>query len=604
MKEKRKNIIKIIVLLLTSIFIVMCLNINLEQGTLEEVFNGNSVLYIIYGFFIYKMLEQIIKIEDKRAKICCIILGIIFGICEVLGYSIMKTNSLSLVFGSKLSILKSFFKLIGYITIFYSILLILFIKIIPNIKENISKKEEWKFFTNNKKSFLLTTILILVAYLPYFLHEYPGFISTDTISEMATGLYSMDYIVNHHPVFHIVLISIAMNFGKLIGNYNLAVGIFSIFQILFTAITFSFVLYYMSKKNVNKYIRIIALAFFMFYQPFAMYSITLWKDIPFSIMIVWLTIGMIEIATNKEFYNKSRNIILVFIAAAFVILFKNNGFYIVLICIPFIIIASKENRKKSIILSIAILLFYVVLKGPIFSMFGIHEGPIREALSIPCQQIARVVRDEELSEDDKQKINKFLPVEEIGEAYYPLISDSVKDKLDNEMVKANKIEFIKLWVELFFKYPKTYIESFLNGSYGYWYPESYNWVIWGGYNEESWKWARTALKIDISKEPIVENKGIEILKSLAGRREVPILGMIYSIGFIAWIELIAMTYLIYKKQYKLLLAFVPILGVWLTCVASPVWCEYRYSYGLFTCLPLIIAISITQLEKEDKEGTK
>lgn len=602
MKEKR--MIKNLLLILVAVFIVMCLNINLEYCALEEVFNGNSVLYIIYGIFTYKMLEEVIQIKDKRAKICCIILGIIFGLCEVLGYSIMQTNSLSLVLGSKLAILKSFFKLIGYITIFYSILLLLFTKMIPSIKEKFSKKEEWKYFTNSKKSFLLTTVLILVAYLPYFLHEYPGFISTDTISEMATGLYSMDYIVNHHPVFHIVLISIAMNFGKLIGNYNLAVGVFSICQMIFIAITFSFVLYYMSKKKVHRYIRVIALLFFMFYQPFAMYSITLWKDIPFSIMIVWLTIGMIEIATNKAFYSKSKNMILVFLAAVFVILFKNNGFYIVLICIPFIIIASKENRKKATVLSIAILLFYIVLKGPIFSMFGIHEGPIREALSIPCQQIARVVRDEQISEYDRQRINQFLPVEEIGEAYYPLISDSVKDKLNNEKVKENKTEFIKLWVELFFKYPKTYIEAFLNGSYGYWYPEAYNWVIWGGYNEESWEWARTALQIDISKEPIVENRGIEILKSLAGRREVPILGMIYSIGFIAWVELIGMTYLIYKKQYKLLLAFVPILGVWLTCIASPVWCEYRYSYGLFTCLPLIIAISITQSEKEEKEGTK
>lgn len=601
---KENKIIKNLLLILASILIVMCLNINLEYCALEEIFNGNSVLYIIYWIFTYKILVGTIEIKDKRAKICCTILGIIFGLCEVLGYSIMQTDSLSLVLGSKLAILKSFCKLIGYSTIFYGILLLLFTKMIPSIKDKFSEKKEWDYFTNNKKSFLLTTVLILVAYLPYFLHEYPGFISTDTISEMATGLYSMDYIVNHHPVFHIVLISIAMNFGKLIGNYNLAVGIFTIFQMIFIAITFSFVLYYMSKKKVHKYIRIISLIFFMFYQPFAMYSITLWKDIPFSIMIVWLTIGMIEIATNKEFYSKSKNMILVFIATVFVILFKNNGFYIVLICIPFMIIASKGNRKKATVLSMAILLFYVVLKGPIFSIFGVHNGPIREALSIPCQQIARVVRDEKISEEDKQRINQFLPVEEIGGAYYPLISDSVKDKLNNEMVKENKVEFIKLWVELFFKYPKTYIEAFLNGSYGYWYPESYNWVIWGGYNEELWEWARTALKIDISKEPIVENRGIEVLKSLAGRREVPILGMIYSIGFIAWIELIAMTYIIYKKQYKLLLAFVPILGVWLTCIASPVWCEYRYSYGLFTCLPLIIAISITQSEKEDKEGTK
>ena len=486
--------------------------------------------------------------------------------------------------------------------IFYNILLVLFVKGLPKIK--CLKNKENKFFTNNKRSFFIVTILIFLFYLPYFLSKYPGIISTDSISEMSTALFFMNDMVNHHPVFHIAIISIFMNVGKVFNNYNLGIALYSIFQMICTACTFSFVLYYMAKRNVNFYIRVLCFFIIALYPPFACFSITMWKDVPFGLSMILYTICMVELAINKKFLKSIKNIIFLILSMIFVILFRNNGIYVVILSIPFMIFFIKNSRKAMTIISILVVLIYLIFKGPIFMVLNIKDGPIREALSVPLQQIARTVkkRNNELTDEEKWKINEYMPVEKIGELYYPLISDNVKDTLNNEAVKENKMDFIKLWLKLFLKYPIEYIEAFLSGSYGYWYPEAKNWVIWE-FDQDSYELSRNAINANIKKNPIINIGITEKIIHIVNYTSIPVISGFFSIGLTFFATLTMLIYVvIYKKRYKMILAYLPIMFLWLTTIASPVWCEYRYIYSLFTCAPILI-IAITEFinKEESKE---
>lgn len=481
---------------------------------------------------------------------------------------------------------------------FYNILLLLFVKGLPKLKT--LKNRECKFFTNNKRSFFIIALIIFLLYLPYFLSGYPGIISTDSISEISSSLSSTNGMVNHHPVCHIAIISIFMNIGKIINNYNLGIALYSIFQMICTAFTFSFVLYYMANKNVNFYIRLLCLGIFALYPPFASYAITMWKDVPFGLSMVLYTICMVELATNKDFLKNIKNKILLILVMMLVILFRNNGIYVVILSIPFMIFFTKNTRKAMIIISILIIGMYAIWKGPIFSLLNIKDGPIREALSVPLQQIARTVkyRGSELTDEEKEEIDKYIPVEKIGDLYYPLISDNVKDTLNNEAVKENKLDFIKLWLRLFVKYPREYVESFLSGSYGYWYPETKNWVIWE-FDNASYEIGRNALKIDIEKDSIINSALLDKIIHAINYTSITGVSGIFSIGLTFFATVTMLMYIVYKKKYKLILAYVPVMFLWLTTIASPVWCEYRYIYSLFTCAPILI-ITITEFVKVDE----
>ena len=360
---------KKIISLIISIFTVMFLNINLENvHTFRECFYTFQITDVVYVVLYYLLFQKVIGIKDKRAKICCSVLAIIFGLCEVIGYSISKYCNLSCIIGSKSVALKAILKFIGYYITFYNILLLLFKKGMPKIKT--LKNKEFNFFTNNKKSFFCVALIIFLCYLPYFLSQYPGIVSTDSISEISTSLFSMNNMVNHHPVLHIIIVSIFMNIGKAINNYNLGIALYSISQMIFTTCTFSFVLYYLAKKNVNFYIRVLCFIIFALYPPFANYSITMWKDVPFGLSMLLYTIGMVELATNKEFLKSVKNKILFSLVTIMVILFRNNGIYVVILSIPFMIFFTQSSRRTITIISIILIILYAIWKGPIFSLLN------------------------------------------------------------------------------------------------------------------------------------------------------------------------------------------------------------------------------------------
>lgn len=58
--------------------------------------------------------------------------------------------------------------------------------------------------------------------------------------------------------------------------------------------------------------------------------------------------------------------------------------------------------------------------------------------------------------------------------------------------------------------------------------------------------------------------------------------------------------IIYKKNIKYMLPLIPLYGLWLSImIATPVFSELRYVFGLFTCLPLILVLAFW----EKKEGS-
>lgn len=550
-----------------------------------------------------------IKIRNKRAIIVSIIIAVLLGTFQMVGTSIHQSNDLSGIFQDGMTFGKSLLKLFGYSIIFSVVIFLLYTKVIPKWKKR--EKTEKKFFTNNKRSFFLIMGICFLAYVPYLLHEFPGIVSPDSCIEIMTGLGYVQPISNHHPVFHALIISIAMNIGKWIGNYTAGIAIYSVAQMIFTAGVFSFAIYYMAKKEVPTSIRFICLVFFAFYPPFEAYSVTMWKDVPFGLLMVLYTICLIELITNKDvFMKKIKNNIVLYLVMVLLFLFRNNGIYVVALTIPFMILASKNYRKRMGIICGILILTYILVKGPIFSILNIKEGGVKEALSIPLQQFARVTKyqGDKLTQEEKNAIYEFLPVEDLAERYNPQLSDPVKNKFNQQAWKEDKINFIKLWGKLCLKYPKDCIESFLCNSYGYWYPEakgvviSYdfvNWELYGNIFDE--KLAETIKDIRYEKTPIVKIPIIDEIKQEIDNRNIPFVYLLFSIGFFFWLFLISMGYVITKKQYRFLLPYIPILILWLTCLASPVACEYRYIYSLFTCFPLLSVGIISMINQKVKE---
>lgn len=555
---------------------------------------------------IWEKAKDIFK--DKRCNIISLIIAIILSLFQVIGHSIDNYMSLDGILKDKTTLVNSIVSFFGYTLVLFFILVLLYKIIFPKILRK--EEKDYKFFTNNKRSFILVAIFIFIMYIPYFLNEFPGIISPDSLSEILQGM-GYRQLANHHPIAHIGIIAIAMNIGKAIGNYNIGIGIYSIFQMILTACIFSYTIYFMAKYKISNVLRGIVLIIYAFYPPFAIYSVTMWKDIPFALFMTLYVTFLIEIAIDKETIKLKSFNIKFLITMILVFLFRNNGIYVLFLSMPFVIAMYKGYRKKLIVLYLIVFSIYTIFTGPVFKTFNIKKSSIRETLSVPLQQFARVwiKNNETLTEEEKELIHTFLPSDDIEQAYNPTFSDPIKAKFSNQVWKEKKIEVIKLCVKFWIKYPKTSLEALLCNCYGYWYPDCKGCV-------SSYDFARTAditakdetdrraFEVKYDKSPIIKINICEYLKVKTNEKSFNIETIWYSIGFVFWLFIISYGYIIYRKKYKISIAYIPVIALWLTTLASPLAIEYRYIYSLFTCFPIIGISTIEFANKKEISSEK
>ena len=93
--------------------------------------------------------------------------------------------------------------------------------------------------------------------------------------------------------------------------------------------------------------------------------------------------------------------------------------------------------------------------------------------------------------------------------------------------------------------------------------------------------------LNLKTRPLLEISAVRKIDSLIEKRDIPIISMLFSIGFMFWLIIIALVYNIYNKCYKNILIYIPVIMLWLTTLASPVFCEFRYVYSIVTCLPVL-----------------
>ena len=573
----KKNSITNILIGIISIFTTIGMQLDISLGMpLEERFSHNSVISVIAFLFIFFLISEVKNIKDRRIIILTTILSIIFSTIEIVGFYLDKYQQLHF---SKACILK----LLSYLVLFYCAISIIFIKI-----KNFKDKNNHKFYKlSNKKVFFFSWILIIICWIPYLIKYYPGVMTPDSILQAGQAIvYGLN---SHHPMFHTLIIKVCLTIGNCINDYNLGVAIYSIMQMLAMSSIFAYTILYMYKKNLPQKFYIIVLVFFAIYPVFGIYSITMWKDILFAGAMLLYTIQVVELIhnTDKYIYSIKCNIVFI-ISVLLVVLLRNNGIYAIVLSIPIMIMALKKYWKRLCIIYILPIVVYSIFNSFCYNIIHANKGNVAEAFSVPMQQIARVVKyhKNELTNEEKDKINIYIPVEDVESLYDSRISDPIKNTFNSIAFKENKMSFFKLWFDLFKKYPRDYIESFLYNSYGYWYPDTIYWIYATGIGNNDFGIEQTGLK------------DLKLLDKLTEYRNIPVISMIYSIGFAFFIILFVIVYLIYEKKYKYILSFITIIALWITTLASPVYCEYRYIFSIFTCLPILI--STIMINKENK----
>ena len=170
---------------------------------------------------------------------------------------------------------------------------------------------------------------------------------------------------------------------------------------------------------------------------------------------------------------------------------------------------------------------------------------------------------------------------EIKNVYAPHIVDPVKNHANRGVLATTEKQFLETWFSLFLKNPDTYVEAYLSQTLGYWYPSVKYWTT-GSLSSEN-----TYGVHNVNLLPNILTKIIDRVNSLDYSLSVLCWGI--GLGFILLFLSIVVASIRKIDKDKYFAWYIPFVGLWITMMlASPVFAEYRYVYGLFTSLPIII----------------
>lgn len=457
-----------------------------------------------------------------------------------------------------------------------------------------------------KHPFLFSLGLILLLWLPYILSFYPAILSPDPsfqirqffgipnkYSDYAVMLDENVTITNHHPVLHTLLLGSCLKFGNMLGNDNLGLFLYTIIQILILSCVLAYTIKYMTDRKVPFKFRLGALLIYGLVPMFPFYAMSAVKDVIYSALLILYILMMYHFMKTHKKIKVTRWIAFLILILG-ILLFRNNGFYVLLLSFPFLFI-RKLNRKRLILLFVCFVAFHFSYNNVILPYFKITPSSIREVLSIPFQQTARYVGENELSQDEYEIYDKILDMSDLAKRYDPELSDPVKNKFNKYTTKEELIEYFEYWGKGLLKDPGTYIEATINNVYGYFYPVPINWYLYYKFDDR-----------------IVDNGFDYHYNDFSTARNVlsgignafvyiPIVGFVSNIGFNTWILFFLVTYLINRKKYKSIVYLTPALVTLLICVASPANAYFRYAMPYIFSMPVIIGLFVKEVDYEKRQ---
>lgn len=564
------------------------------------------LLSLIIFISSYYLLNNLDKKFNKKYKKLSIIVSIIFTIIYVICDSVERTYTIDIINRYLLV------NVISYFIIFYYLINSIFSFI--DIKKDNSVRKIYignkEILTESRFSFIVNFILIFTVYLLLLLKFYPGILTFDSYNELSQ-VQGILPLMNNHSILHTEVLMIFYKIGNIFNSVNLGVFLYMLFQISLMSFVFSYVLKFMAKHKVPVLIRILSLLFFMFHPIIIIYSICLWKDIFFSLSIIIFTILIYYLTKDNNYFMNKKNIIIFGVISLLVMYLRNNGLYVVFITFIVLYIKYRKSIKRILSVFVSIIMLYFISKTIIFNVFNIKGVEIKEALSMPSQAIARIYRNNNISEEEMKEIEKFYS-NRIGEVYIPIIADNTKNEMNQKYVKDNFGKYVLLNIKLFFTHNKEYMESFVSNNYGYYYMNTYysplfiqktdsNGVVHNDIIGNFTLYMSIVLlltiimiivlwNLDNKKNILLFGLLIPALLSLSTSiKDNSILTLFFSIGFYSTICFILY---IYNKKNKVNTSiYIPTIILWVTMLLSPVYSEFRYLYPMFLLIPIYLGLT-------------
>lgn len=347
----------------------------------------------------------------------------------------------------------------------------------------LTRSIKYRFRQIPRRIVLAYLLVLFVAWMPYLVAYYPGFVFGDAIVSLDQAIGGAAWI-NNHPVFFMLLLKAAMKAMCAIGFGRTAgLALYSVCQMLCYGCVFAYLVAWLKTRlGVHSAFCWVILAIFALSPYVATYSVAFWKDPLFTSAAIVLSLMLADVAFSRcaPRVVTWRFLFVLTLDVIFMSLMRNNGIYIA-IAVLFMVglfwfFVWRKNigfsgccaRGLAASLAFAIAVSWAIT-GPLYTAIGVQPTETVERVGIALNQMARVAAvGGDMTEADAEYLDSILPLGQYAEKYRPCCTDMLKwdEEFSDEALDAG--DFWGHWWSMLIRNPTEYVKAWIMQTYGFW----------------------------------------------------------------------------------------------------------------------------------------
>lgn len=441
----------------------------------------------------------------------------------------------------------------------------------------------------SQKAFWLSLLVLLLCWLPILLAFYPGITGYD-VDNQSRQILTGEYQANH-PLLHTLLMGLCM---KLLGNTS-GYGLYTCIQLLLLALAVAWAMSRLAGMRIPRWLWICLLALFALAPQHGVMAVSGTKDVLFAAAMLLLVVELLCPPDRRMGWLR------MLLFATLVGLLRNGAVWAVGIGGLALLVFGlrKTGWRLPACLMAAAVLALGVNTGLKAALNVQPTGMTGEALSIPCQQLARVYVQEDTEEAVREEVLSRVPY---AADYVPWLADNAKQAVYFGSKPQRVVSFFKLWGREGLRHPIEYIDAFLFTSKGYWdVGDSSFTTIYDDQPNE----AKGVLMLRHAPDtPIEEHSLLPGLKALWKRlfaeneyKRIPLVGLLLHPAVYTWLTAFVFACALWKRRRGFALLCGALLLEVLLKMLGPC-CIIRYQYDLMLAAPVLLG-ALPVLAKEE-----
>lgn len=459
------------------------------------------------------------------------------------------------------------------------------------------------------RHFLGTFAVLLVCWLPYVVISLPGAINFDYFNQLSQ-FFGDRPLTNHHPVLTTMVFGWLYELGHALGGARVALVLTVAVQVVCLAAALAYAQLWFRRMGVPRVARILALVFEALCPIYPLFARVLVKD-TLSVVTVVLFATLLGARLWQEGRGegptKSTSAPSLALCGILCSLTRANCVYLVAAGLVIALPYARRSSRRGLALSLAaVVVAYGAWTSLLLPALGVRPTDKALALTVPLQQTAAYQRyaPEDVADSEREAIQGVLKVnyDQVGSLYDPATVDPIQSQTDaDDPMRLSA--YLDAWRAQGLRHPGIYLDAFLRGNVGYWYPlMPYDSIQDLDYSQNTveyhYQWMKGIGYVFSGQLSDLANvhTGFESARAALGELTrvfagMPVLGLLDQPAFYSWVCLLLGVWLLTRRG-RALPVFVMAGMVFLVECASPLHASMRYALPMVALLPVLLCLSL------------